>query len=220
MSTSVYSEIRDHFRGYARLNLANIQLTADEAVHEADVEQLIKNFGLRGCLQHNPAYAISVIVNSDTLAAATNGQTDLTLSDESPFRRINIRATCLHGRYRILAARLALQEPDRWWTARLFDSGKLGVQFPPKQLKLIILPELPTTAREFIRHEYMHKSNPTDGEILRQVLVAEHERDETAATCWSAMLTARKRRNLTELKKIDGGGLLAAITPLLPFAAL
>jgi hypothetical protein len=127
MSTSVYSEIHDHFRGYARLNLANIQLTADEAVHEADVEQLIKNFGLRGCLQHDPAYAISVIVDGDTLAAATSGQTDLTLSDGSPFRRINIRATCLHGKHRILAARLALQEPDRWWTARLFDSGRCSV---------------------------------------------------------------------------------------------
>jgi hypothetical protein len=99
-------------------------------------------------------------------------------------------------------------------------STQVRVQFPQKQLKLIILPELPTAAREFFRHEYMHKSNPTDGEIFRQVLVAEHERDETAAACWSAMLTARKRRNLTELKKIDGGGLLAAITPLLPFAAL
>jgi hypothetical protein len=134
MSTSVYSEIRDHFRGYARLNLANIQLTAVEAIHEADVEQLIKNFGLRGCLQHDPAYAISVIVDSDTLAAATNGQTDLTLSDESPFRRINIRATCLHGKYRILAARLALQEPDRWWTARLFDSGTCTVSTKATQI--------------------------------------------------------------------------------------
>jgi hypothetical protein len=66
----------------------------------------------------------------------------------------------------------------------------------------------------------MHKSNPTDGEIFRRVLVADHERDEAASTSWSAMLTERKRRNLKELKQIDNGGLLAAITPLLPFAAL
>jgi hypothetical protein len=83
-----------------------------------------------------------------------------------------------------------------------------------------MFPGMPPTAREFVRHEYMHKANPTDGEIFRQVLIAEHERNETASAHWSAMLTERKRRNVTELKKIDGGGLIAAITPLLPFAAL
>jgi len=66
----------------------------------------------------------------------------------------------------------------------------------------------------------MHKSSPTDGEIFRQVLVAEHERDETTATRWSAMLTERKRRNLKELKRLDNGALLAAMSPLLPFVAL
>jgi hypothetical protein len=79
---------------------------------------------------------------------------------------------------------------------------------------------LPIAAQRFIRHEYIHKSNPTDGEIFRQVLVADHEHDEIASTYWSAMLTKRKLRNLKELKKIDEGGLLAAITPLLPFTAL
>jgi len=34
------------------------------------------------------------------------------------------------------------------------------------------------------------------------------------------MLTPRKQRNLQELKTVDGGGLLAAIKPLLPYAAL
>jgi hypothetical protein len=124
MSTSVHSVIHDHFRGYARLNLANIQLMPDEDVHEADVQELIRNFESRGCLQHDPVYAISVMVDSDTLTAATNGQTDFTSSDGQPFRHINIRATCLHGKHRILAARIALHEHDRWWTARLFDSGR------------------------------------------------------------------------------------------------
>lgn len=85
--------------------------------------------------------------------------------------------------------------------------------------RLILLPGLSTAAQEYIRHEYMHKTNTTDGEIFKRVLDAENKSDETTATRWSAMLTARKRRNLRELKNVDGGGFLAAITPLLPFAA-
>lgn len=218
MSASVYSDIHNHFRGYARLNLASIQLPTDEDVHEADVKRLIKNFESRGCLQHDPAYAISVLVDGDSLAAATDSETHLTSSGPTSFTRFNIQAICLHGKHRIVAAQLALQDSDRWWTARLFDSSKWTVS--TKATHTDQLSGLPAAARNFVRHEYMHKSNPTDGEIFRRVLVADHERDEAASTSWSAMLTERKQRNLKELKQIDNGGLLAAITPLLPFAAL
>jgi len=83
-----------------------------------------------------------------------------------------------------------------------------------------LCPGLSTAAQEHIKHEYIHKSSPTDGEIFRYALVAELEHDETTAAYWSAMLTPRKQRNLQELKTVDGGGLLAAIKPLLPYAAL
>lgn len=124
MCASVHSDMRNHFRGYARLDLVNVQLPTDEDVHEADVTRLIKNFESRGCLQHDPTYAISVLVDGDSLAAATDSETHLTSSDAMPFPQINIQAICLHGKHRVVAAQLALQESDRWWTARLFDSSK------------------------------------------------------------------------------------------------
>ena len=218
MSASVYSDIHNHFRGYARLNLANIQLPTDEDVHEADVKRLIKNFESRGCLQHDSAYAISVLVDGDSLAAATDSETHLASSGPTPIPHINIQAICLHGKHRIVAAQLALQDSDRWWTARLFDSSKWTVF--TKATHTDQFSGLPAGARDFIRHEYMHKLDPTDGEIFRRVLIADHERDEVGATYWAAMLTERKRRNLKELKHLDNNGLLAKITPLLPFAAL
>lgn len=119
-------------------------------------------------------------------------------------------------------------DPRSYWFG-LVRGLKPNQTKPTSSLKWIVFtkaadtdqfPGLPAGARDFIRHEYMHKLDPTDGEIFRRVLVADHERDETAANSWSAMLTERKRRNLKELKQIDNGGLLAAITPLLPFAAL
>lgn len=109
----------------------------------------------------------------------------------------------------------------------LIDGGWQGCSTPVSEqseqswrARLSLLPGLSTAAQEYIRHEYMHKTNPTDGEIFRRVLDAEHKCDETTAARWYPMLTARKRRNLRELKNVDGGGLLAAITPLLPFVAL
>lgn len=123
MSTTVYSDIQYHFRGYARLNLASIELEDGDSL-EADVKHLIKDFESRGCLQHDPAYAISVMVDNDSLAAVVNAQTDLSSRDETPYPHVDIKAICLHGKHRILAARIALQEHDKWWTARLFSSGR------------------------------------------------------------------------------------------------
>jgi len=125
MTISVYSEIRKHFRGFARLNLGDVRVTADNDAYEIEVKQLIRNFKMRGCLRHDPTYAISVMVDADTLATAADDQIDMTPSlDGSTIGHVNIRATCLHGKHRILAAQRALNEPDRWWTARLFESGR------------------------------------------------------------------------------------------------
>ncbi|KAM0714573.1 hypothetical protein Q7P37_009869 [Cladosporium fusiforme] len=171
---------------------------ADRDIIESNVQRLAEDFQLRGCLQDDLTYAVSVMVDSSVLAAAMTEHVDLSSSlDTLLSGHPSIQAICLRGKHRILAAERVVQESDRWWMARLFDS-----------------------AQEYIRHEYMHKTKLTDGEIFRRVLDAEHKCDETTAARWHGMLTARKRRNLRELKKVDGGGLLAAITPLLPFVAL
>lgn len=125
MTSSVFSEIREHFRGYARLSVANIQLTAYRDVEEANVERLAEDFRLRGCLRDNPSYAVSVMVDSSILAAATTEQNDPTSSlDTLLSGHPDIRAICLRGKHRILAAERVVQESDRWWMARLFDSGQ------------------------------------------------------------------------------------------------
>jgi len=84
----------------------------------------------------------------------------------------------------------------------------------------LIMAGLSVAAREYIRSEYMNESKPADGEIFRRVLDAERKSDKDAARHWAVMLTARKRRNLRELKSVDHGNFLSAIRPLLPFAAL
>lgn len=81
---------------------------------------------------------------------------------------------------------------------------------------------LSIAAREQLQYEdnVINDSKPADGEIFRRALDAELKGDQKIAAHWSAMLTERKRRNLRELKTIEGGRLLAALEPLLPLEAL
>lgn len=125
MTSNVHAEISEHFQGYARLSVSNIQLMADRDIIEANVERLAEDFQLRGCLRDDPTYAVSVMVDSSVLAAAITEHVDLSSSlDTLLSGHPSIQAICLRGKHRILAAERAVQESDRWWVARLFDSGQ------------------------------------------------------------------------------------------------
>lgn len=118
------AEIHQHFRGYARFNFADIDLTSGRDVDEANVTRLARTFELQGCLHDNPLYAISVMVDREICAETSAGQVDPS-SFIAPLMEFDpkIQAVCLHGKHRILAAQRVLHTSDQWWIVRVFDSG-------------------------------------------------------------------------------------------------
>lgn len=65
MPCNVYSEICEYFRGYALLELANVELLDGGVTDKERVERLLKEFKLQGCRRDDKTHAISVMVDSD-----------------------------------------------------------------------------------------------------------------------------------------------------------
>lgn len=223
MPCNVYSEICEHFRGYALLELANVELLDGGVTDKERVERLLKEFKLQGCRRDDETHAISVMVDSDVFGKEFMRNLDRGSSCHVlPSERLRVKATCLRGKHRVLAANRHFQESDRWWVAKLYDFGQWTYLLVRWISKVLTTPlsGLPDAAQNHIRCEYRPKIKPTDGEIFRQVLDAERRSDAIEAARWSQMLTPRKQRNLREIRRVDEGRLLAAFTPLLPYIAL
>ena len=128
MSTDVYAQLDHHCRGYARVELDDIEFDSGRDLDDHNVERLIKVFELVGCKREHPANAISVMVEKEVLANMLTQQLLYSSSLHSlvptQLQCLNTKVTCLHGRHRICAARKFLQPSDRWWTVKLFDSGR------------------------------------------------------------------------------------------------
>ncbi len=125
MPCNVYSEICEHFRGYALLELANVELLDGGVTDKERVERLLKEFKLQGCRRDDETHAISVMVDSDVFGKEFMRNLDRGSSCHVlPSKRFRMRATCLRGKHRVLAANRHFQESDRWWVAKLYDCGQ------------------------------------------------------------------------------------------------
>jgi hypothetical protein len=51
-----------------------------------------------------------------------SGITHCLVPDQLPW--LDTKVLCLHGKHRICAARKFLGLSERWWIAKIFDSGK------------------------------------------------------------------------------------------------
>ena len=126
MSTKIYAQLDDHFRGYARVRLDDVEFDSGRDLDSRNVRRLLGVFK-RSCERENPGNAISVVVRKEILANML--QQDLhreaihSLSPEQlPY--LKTKVLCLHGKHRICAARRLLRHSERWWIAKIYDSGK------------------------------------------------------------------------------------------------
>lgn len=112
-------------------------------------------------------------------------------------------------------------ESCQWWSVKIFD---IGGEFDDEDgiggESWWLCIGLSRYARSQLGSDFGKDSIVTGGEVFRCVLDASSRGNAEEAAVWSGMLTARNRRNIHEVQTTDGGRLLAAVSPLTPFAAL
>ena len=126
MSTNIYAQLDEHFRGYARIRLDNIEFDSGLDPNSRNVRRLLGIFK-RKCERENPGNAISVLVGKEVLANVLqqdshSGITHSLIPDQLPY--LDTKVLCLHGIDRICAARKFFNLSERWWIAKIFDSGR------------------------------------------------------------------------------------------------
>ena len=114
MSTNIYAQLDEHFRGYARIRLDDIEFESGRDLDSRNIRRLLGKFK-RKCERENPGNAIPVVVKEDILANLS--QRDLhpetihsLVPDELPY--LETKVLCLHGKHRIYAARKFLSHSD------------------------------------------------------------------------------------------------------------
>lgn len=223
MSTDIYVELDRHCRGFARIKLDNIDFDSGRDLDDQKVNRLVKVFELepQGCERASLANAIPVIVGKDILANLfPPGHLYSTtlhslVPDQLPW--LSTRVICLHGKHRIHAARKFLRIHDRWWTVKIFDSGR-NINIEAGADADNFDSDLPLYAQEHIRYECSNTLQFSNGDILRHHLDAEKRGDQDLADTWFARLPVGRHVRVRQLKKNDE--LLEALLSLLPYAAL
>ena len=128
MSIDTYAQLDRHFQGYARINLDNVKFDSGRDLEDRNVKRLVGIFQLQGCERRNTANAISVLVERKTLENVLPQQSSPTSTSYSitpgQLPHLDTKVRCLQGKHRIHAARKVLRGLDRWWPAKVFDTGK------------------------------------------------------------------------------------------------
>lgn len=125
-TSTIHADLDRHFVGYARISIDDIDFESGRDKDNRNVKRLVGILE-RNCERENPANAISVVVETEFLTEAHRKDLHLStgvslLPSRLPF--FHTRVVCLHGKQRIFAAREVLSNSDRWWIAKIFDSGR------------------------------------------------------------------------------------------------
>ncbi len=126
MTTKIHAHLDRHFVGYARISIDDIDFESGRDKDNRNVKRLAGILE-RSCERDNPANAVSVVVEKGPLTEAQHkdlySSTGVSLiPSQLPF--LHTKVVCLHGKHRIFAAREILSSSDRWWIAKIFDSGR------------------------------------------------------------------------------------------------
>ena len=131
MATDANAELDRHFQGYARVKLENIDFDSGRDLDDRQVKRLLHIFKQQGCQREDTTNAISILVaktasgNGPTQQDSSGSGVHSVVSAQLP--HLNSKVLCLHGKHRIYAARKFLKNDDRWWTAKVFDTGRLSI---------------------------------------------------------------------------------------------
>ncbi|KAH6664606.1 hypothetical protein B0J14DRAFT_661200 [Halenospora varia] len=95
------------------------------------IEQLKRDFKGEGCITEKPNNRIPAIIDDLTLQAVleklgTSAEAFRTASKDNPLRLQldrDMKLECLHGQYRILAAKEFLLPQKRWWVVDLYSTS-------------------------------------------------------------------------------------------------
>lgn len=123
MTNNIYAEIVRHFRGYARVNIDNLEFHSVRDLDDQNVDRLLGIFRLCGCQRDDPANAVPVVVEDQTLSDFSPALSQTTIGARTVPLSGTVKLQCLHGRHRISAARRFLAASDNWWTVKVFDYG-------------------------------------------------------------------------------------------------
>lgn len=127
------AEKEHNFLGIARIDISSLtfehEYSSDHRVLSVKAVRRLQNtFRIEGCLRLPEENHISAIVDRAAFlhAVSTTGLgsfEDLWKDTPSLIPLANVR--CLHGLHRVRAADAVLEASDRWWTVRLYSSGRL-----------------------------------------------------------------------------------------------
>ena len=220
MSTNVYAQLDDHFRGYARVRLDDIEFDSGRDLDSRNVRRLLGVFK-RSCERENPGNAISVVVEKQIFADLPQQDlhpeaTHFFVPEQLPY--LKSKVLCLHGKHRICAARSFLSHSERWWIAKIYDSGKNSNTKVRPTFTHTLHTDLSIPAQEHIRYEHSNALKFPNGDILRYHLSAECRGDQKSAETWFGMLPDDQHRRIRQLK--NDAMLMEALVALLPFAGL
>jgi hypothetical protein len=123
MANNIYAEIERHCKGYARVNINNLEFHSARDLDDQNVDRLLGIFRLRGCQRDDPANAVPVVVEDQTLADISSALSQNPIGARTVPLSGTVKLQCLHGRHRISAARRFLPASDKWWTVKVFDHG-------------------------------------------------------------------------------------------------
>ena len=122
-----------------------------------NVARLVQIFKLEGCDRLDIEHRVPVLIDSQilrqSLVASRKSNSDL-LGEIPPTLSfpVNTQLKCLHGRYRLAAAKEFLEHGNKWWTVDFYDQTTLSEDI-----------------QKDIREDYANSRNFCDGDIFRQI---------------------------------------------------
>lgn len=124
MGWNVQDEINEHFWGYARMSISDIDVSGppDSA---SGIEAMTERFRIQGCHHDLPTYAAVVTMDRRDCMDSPAIQFDPYALPAAPLQvNRDHQVSCLHGKRRLLAAKRFLGAADQWWIAKIYDTGE------------------------------------------------------------------------------------------------
>ncbi|KAK3167632.1 hypothetical protein OEA41_010759 [Lepraria neglecta] len=158
-------------------------------VDPKNVTRLTQIFELEGCHRLDLEHHVPAIIDDKVLQSnlRLSNITSLDLMQRIPPKLklpADFNLDCLHGKYRIAAAKSFLYLPDdKWWTVDLYSD------------------RLSQTLRRDIREDYANSRNFCDGDIFRQIRYCQLNHDDAGEGRWWARLSDSKRKDVKSLQR-------------------
>lgn len=132
LEREIFDDKSANYRGAARISLANLDLEFPDrkrTLDDTNVDRLVRNFELEGCLRLEPEHYVPALIDDEILSAALREsgleQAALLSFSEPPELLLpdGLKLRALEGQHRLLAGSRFLLPGERDWVVQLYSAG-------------------------------------------------------------------------------------------------